>query len=63
MKNLCWKGTDTVIFAPDLVEYAFRRFLFRCEIYGRRVLKSKHNLLMFAPVKLLVFAPLFNTQK
>ncbi len=40
-------------------------FPFRCNIYGRRGFKwiTQHNLLTFALIKLLVFAPLFNAQK
>ncbi len=40
----------------------FRSFPFRRKIYGRRVFKwiTQRNLLTFALVKLLVFAPLFN---
>ncbi len=42
-----------------------RSFPLRCKIYGRRVLKwiTQWDLLMFALVRLLVFAPLFNTPK
>ncbi len=61
---------DTVIFVPDLIEYAFFcslicSFPFRCKSYGRRVFKwiTQHVLLTFALVKLLAFAPLFNAQK
>ncbi len=45
-----------------LIEYSFP---FQTQIYGRRVLKwiTQCDLLKFALVKLLVFAPFFNTQK
>ncbi len=68
---------ETVIFAPDLIEYAFKKILkkkkklysipfpFRRKIYGRRVLKwiTQRLLLTFAFVKLLAFGPLFNAPK
>ncbi len=57
---------DTVIFAPDLIEYAFLENVpFRPKIYGRRVFKwiMLCDLLMFALVNSLVFASLFNPKK
>jgi len=40
-------------------------FPFKCKIYGRRVFKwiTQGDLLRFTLVNLLVFAPLFTTQK
>jgi len=55
---------DRVIFAADLIAYAFFwSFPFRCKIYGWIVFKRimQGHLLRFALDNLLVFAPLFNT--
>ncbi len=49
---------DTVHFAPDLIEYAFVGvFLSNTKFMG---VKFKTNLLTFALIKFLLFAPLFN---
>ncbi len=46
-------------------KYFYRSFPFRRKIYGRRILKwiTQRDLLTFAFVKLLVYAPLFNGPK
>ncbi len=57
---------DTVIFALDLIEYAFLGvFLSDAKCMYERVFKwiTQCILLTFALVKLLAFAPLFNAQK
>ncbi len=57
---------DTVIFAPELIEYAFLAVsLSDTKFMVRRVFKwiTQRILLTFALIKLLAFATLFNAQK
>ncbi len=52
---------DTVIFVPDLIEYAFVGVPFQTQNVWEDSIKLNHAT--FAFIKLLVFAPLFNTPK
>lgn len=54
---------DTVIFAPDLIEYAFVGVSLSDAKFLRGDINMNHDLLIFAQIKLKVFVPLFNAAK